>query len=46
VNRVSLNSTLPAIAALVGAMVADLAETLVDPANSGNATRRRSATTG
>jgi hypothetical protein len=28
-----------AIAALVGAMAADLAETLVDPANSGNATR-------
>jgi len=39
VNRVILNSTLPAIAALVGAMVADLAETLVDPANSGNAAK-------
>jgi hypothetical protein len=39
VNRVSSNSTMLAIAALVGAMVADLAETLVDPANSGNATK-------
>jgi hypothetical protein len=28
-----------AIAALIGAMVADLAETIIDPANSGNATK-------
>lgn len=34
-----LNTTMLAIAALVGAMAADLAETIVDPANSGNATR-------
>lgn len=34
-----LNTRMLAIAALVGAMVADLAETIVDPANSGDATR-------
>ena len=32
-----LNTLMLAIAALVGAMVADLAETIIDPANSGNA---------
>jgi hypothetical protein len=37
VNR--LNNKMLAIAALVGAMIADLAETIVDPANTGNATR-------
>jgi hypothetical protein len=35
-----------AVAALVGAMAADLAETLVDPANSGNATRIYDAAVG
>ena len=34
-----LNRRMWAIAALVGAMVADLAETIIDPANSGNATK-------
>jgi len=37
VNRPSTRTL--AVAALVGAMAADLAETLIDPANSGNATR-------